>query len=172
MESSNLVKSHELICHFNRGYLVPLPKPFGNINHSETPEINNNSLKWGVQKWRQNSSRGAKGTDNFKIWGIKLMAPSSKKVVMWRFEMFVNNWFVPCPSIGPKWFWTSTNCLGPAQISFGPSKSVLTGPKMTFLSWILLFDPCPKKFVQVWNGFGFGPRGGKGRSYLSFMDAP
>ena len=35
----------------------------------------------------------------------------------------VHSWFMPCPSLGPKRFWTGPNCFGLCQIVFDGSKS-------------------------------------------------
>ena len=35
--------------------------------------------------------------------------------------------FMPCPYIGPKWFWTGTNCFGWVQIVLVGSKLFWSG---------------------------------------------
>ena len=81
---------------------------------------------------------------------------------------------LPCPSIGPKLFWTSLNCLVQVQNRFSMlnrSENVFPLLNFTFLITYVqiehLFWTCPKQFGRVQNFFGLVE--GQGQIILHYL---
>ena len=54
--------------------------------------------------------------------------------------------FMPCPYIGPKWFWTGTNCFGCVQNNFGRGQIIFVSFKLDFYGLFFIILTCPKSF--------------------------
>ena len=70
-KSSNLVKSHEIICYFLRGYLVPLP-PYRKVNKKCNNHLHYGSMGCGVFK---------QGIKKLEIFLPKNQLTTSKKII-------------------------------------------------------------------------------------------
>ena len=84
-------------------------------------------------------------------WKKKIHSKSVHPVytvyLSWFTFVFINN-LMPCPSMGSKWFWSSTSsCFGEVQFILVGLKSFQIGPNQKSLIWTWPKDLDPTKMI-------------------------